>query len=375
MAKHITWTRKKLTEVSGWFNQSPLTPLDKTLRFPLAIDEIKKWVKEKYGIALKSPLIIHNGFVYFRPYAKYILEALLEYGTYISLIKILRSRKTARKKFEKDINVFIQEFESRKVKNLSEFNNKELYSYIQNLIKWDANWIIRIGFGHHILHHFVSETLLSFFYKLLVKGGGKGKYQGLFAGYISKRGEADMAFWRVVKGKLSLDKYIDKFGLRATEASLIIFTIGENRHEIESQIKKLKDVNFSTKNLQEEFIKKRKQEELYVEENIRTWIPGAKNLFHRMLNYAKDYVCIRENRRFYYAKGSYLVRRAVLELGKRLDFLNSSEDIFFLTKNELENIISNYDKTDKENILSEIEEMKMMYNKQKEVEPLEKIRI
>lgn len=336
----MLWTRKSLTETSGWFNNKPLTPLDETLRVPIALDEIFGLLKKEYGIVLKKPLIIHNGYFYFRNYFNYFLQLVFQPRAYFLLWRLFREAKKAKVEWEKMVERFTKEFEQLKQEDWTRFDNRELFEHIKELIKFEAYWIFKLGGGLHTIYHYFSEILLYLFYGLLVKDKNSKNYQELLIGYPNKLKEADLAFWKVVKREVSLDDYLEKYGFRATDLSLAIPTIGEDKKMLQARIEAFRGISMPDfEKIQIEVLEKRKLREEYVLNNFRSCVPFGKRIFSQKLGIAREYIPVRETRRFYYTKTAYFIRKSLLILGERLEFLESPNDIFFLTKNELEKII------------------------------------
>ncbi|MFH0739955.1 MAG: hypothetical protein V1819_02525 [bacterium] len=372
----MIWTRKFLTKISAWFNKKPLTPLDETLRFPITSNEFFSLIKEEYGISFKNPLIIYNGYFYFRSYKDYFFQLLIQPRTCLICWRLLREIKKAKICWEQNVEIFLNEFDQLKHKDLSALSNSELFKHIQETIKFDACWMFKLGFGLPIIYHYLLETILNFLYRLLVKDKNTQNYHELLAGYPNKREEADLAFWEVVKGDLTLDDYLEKYGLRATDASLIVPTIGENREDMQMRVDAFRNISLlDFEEIREKLLKTRNLREEYVSKNFRFWVPFGKKIFNNILRTTREYAPIRETRRFYYTKGSYLIRKAVLLLGERFKFLEKSDDIFFLTKDEIEREVLQPGTIDKEKIKGEIIKRRKQWQERSEHTPLEQIKL
>jgi hypothetical protein len=373
----MRWTRRSLTETSGWFNQKPLAPLDETLRLPLALKELFRLAKKEYGITLKEkPLIVHNGYIYLQSYKDYLLQLAFQPATYLLLWRLLRETEKTKKEFEQDVNKFLKELNQFKKQDLSKLNNQELLNHVKNSIKFDAYWIFRFGGGLHIVYHHFSEVFLKLLYRLLVKDKSSQNYHELLIGYPNKLKEADLAFWQVVKGSLSLDDYIKDCGYRATDISLAIPTIGEDKEVLQERVKAFQNTPLPDFEKIEKNIKQRKKSrEKYISDNFRSWIPFGKAIFNKVLKIARDYIPIRETRRFYYTMGSFLVRKSSLELGERLEILKRPEDIFFLTKDELEKAVLKSKKLNQRQIILKISQRRREWQKQTEQPPPEEIKL
>lgn len=334
----MKWSREPLYKTSGWFNQEPLTTLDETLRFPIALDEIFRLAHEEYGISVrKKEIKIHSGYIYFRPFSDYIFQIITQPQFYSKLPNPLSQLSRARENFDQLVKEFLEELNTIRKVNLKTLSNGKLYEHLLKTIRFDARWIFELGGGLHTALHYFSESLLKILYTLLVKDPNPNNYSELLIGYPNKLLEADRAFWQVVQGRLPKEEYLSKYGYRAIDATLIKPTVGEDEEEFEHKIeefRKLAPPDFDQ--LTESVVQRRKKREEFIERNFRGWIPFSKNLFGKTLALARKYISVREDRRFYYTMGTYPIRRACLELGSRFDFLNSPSDIFFMTKDELE---------------------------------------
>jgi hypothetical protein len=188
--------------------------------------------------------------------------------------------------------------------------------------------------------------------------------------------EADLAFWEVVRGKLSIDDYVDQYGLRATEASLVIPTIGEDKRELQRWVNSFKGAKIPDfERINKEVLGKRKRREKYVKENFRSWVPLGRAVFAKVLEIGRDYIPVRETRRFYYTMPTFYIRKGFLELGKRLDFLEKPSDIFFLTKGELEKAVFKSEDIDWSWIKIQVVERKKQWEERSKKVPPEEIEL
>lgn len=337
----MRWTREPLYKTSGWFNQEPLTTLDETLRFPTALDEIYRLAYEEYGISVrKKEIKIHNGYIYFRPFSDYIFQVITQPQFYSKLPNLFSQLGQARENFDQLVKEFLEELDTVRKVDLKILSNKKLYKHLLETIRFDAQWIFKLGGGSHTLLYYFSESLLKILHTLLVQDPNSNNYSEFLIGYPNKLLEADRAFWQVVQGKLPKEEYLSKYGYRATDATLIKPTVGEDEEEFEQRVdefRKLTPPDFDQ--LTESATQRRKKREGFIEHSFRGWIPFSKTLFGKTLALARKYVSVREDRRFYYTMGTYLIRRVCLELGSRFDFLNEPLDIFFMTKDELETAV------------------------------------
>lgn len=360
----MVWTRKTLTETSGWFNQKPLAPLDETLRLPIALEEIFSQTRKEYKIVLKKkPLIVHNGYFYLRSYLDYFSQLIFQPRAFLLLSwRLIRETKKAKDEWRRRVKRFLEELNQLKHQDLSKLNNKELLEHIKKTIEFDAYWIFKLGGGLHVVYHQFSEILLKFLYRLLVKDKYPQNYHELLIGYPNKLKEADLAFWEVVRGKLNLDNYLEKYGFRASDVSLAIPTIGEDRKLFQRRINSFRNTAIPDfEKINKEVLEKRRRREKYVSENFRSWILFGRVIFNKVLRIAKDYIPVRETRRFYYTMGTFWVRKSLLKLGKRLNFLKDPEDIFFLTKNELEKAVLKLKQLDGQQIVTKIVKRKRQW--------------
>lgn len=368
----MKWSREPLYQTSGWFNQEPLTTLDETLRFPVALDEIFRLVHEEYGLSVrKEEIKIRSGFVYFRSFPDYFLQIIFQPQFYPTVLNLLPRLSHAKEEFNRLVEDFLKEITEIRQQNLTTLGNKELYDHLLKTIRFDACWIFKLGGGSHTFLHYFSESALKVFYNLLVKDLKPNNYSELLIGYSNKLLEADKSFWQVVQGGLSKEEYVSKYGYRATDATLAKPTVGENIEELErrtEEFKRLAPPDFDQ--FSRSAVDRRKKREEFVERNFRDWAPSGKGLFKKTLNLARKYITVREDRRFYYTMGTYSIRRACLELGSRLDFLNDPSDIFFVAKDELEIAVRDLRSVDKEEIRRRIDSRKTRWqNWQKQTPP------
>lgn len=352
----MRWTRSLLYNTSGWFNQEPLTTLDKTARFPAALKEIYLLISKEYGIFVhKEEVKIHNGYIYFRPLVDYIFQILTQHHFYLKLSGLLLKLGKAREDFDHLTEEFLGELGGIREVDLKTLSNEELYDHLFDIICFDARWIFKLGEGPHTLLHYFSESALKTLYGLLVEDPNPSSYSDLLVGFPNKLLEADKALWQVVEGELSKKDFLSKYGYRATDATLIKPTVGEDDIEFQHKIemfKKMRPPNFDQ--ILESATRRRKEREEFVGRNFRCWVPFGKNLFNKVLTLARKYITVREDRRFYYTMGTYPIRRTCLELGSRFDFLRNPSDIFFMTKDELETAVHNSKIIDKEEIRKRI---------------------
>lgn len=373
----MIWTRKSLMETSGWFNQKPLAPLDETLRIPLALEEIFSLLTREYGVVLKKePLIIHRGYFYFRPYRDYFFQIGFQPKVYFLLWRILRESKKAKDEWGKSTQKFLKEIDWFKQQDLSKFSNKELLEHIKKIIKLDAYWIFKLGFGLPIIYHYSSEILLKFLYRFLVKDKYPQNYHELLIGYSSKLKEADLAYWEMVGGSLSPDDYLDKYGFRATDVTLVIPTLGEERRVLEKRIHSLQNVvtpDFGKIN--KKVLEKRRLREKYVSDNFHSRVPFGRVVFDKVLEIAREYISIRETRRFFYTMGTFYIRESLLELGGRVRYLEDPKDIFFLTKEELDKAVLEPESIDKKQLNLQIIERREQWERRNKQIPPEEIKL
>ena len=352
----MRWSREPLYQTSGWFNQEPLTTLDETLRFPVALDEIFRLVHEEYGLSVrKEEIKIRSGFVYFRSFPDYFLQIIFQPQFYPRILKLLPKLSHSKEEFNRLVEEFLKELTKIRQQNLATLDNKELYDHLLKAIRFDACWIFKLCGGPHTLLHYFSESALKILYSLLVEDPKPNSYSELLVGFPNKLLEADKALWQVVKGELPKKDFLSKYGYRATDATLVKPTVGEDNMEFQHKIemfKKMRPPNFDQ--ISESAIRRRKEREEFVGHNFKDWVPFGKNLFNKVLSLARKYITVREERMFYYTMGTYPVRRACLEFGARFDFLRNPSDIFFTTKDELEMAVHNLKITDKEEIRKRI---------------------
>lgn len=359
----MRWSRELLYKTSGWFNQEPLTTLDETLRFPTALEEIYELIYKEYGISVrKREIKIHNGYIYFRPFSDYILQIITQHQFYPNALNLLSKLTRAKEDFDCLVKEFLKELTETRQQDLITLSNKELYNHLLETMCFDARWIFKLGSGLHTVLHYFSESVLKILYSLLVKDSKTSNYSELLVGYPNKLLEADNAFWQVVQGRMTKEEYASKYGYRATDATLVKPTVGEDQEEFQHKIKtfgKMPPPDFDL--IVKSAIERRGKREKFVKQNFRDWVPFGRKLFNKTLTLARKYTTVREDRRFYYTMGSYPIRQACLELGSRFDFLTAPSDIFFITKEELETAVCSPRIADKEEIRQRISSRKSQW--------------
>ena len=73
--------------------------------------------------------------------------------------------------------------------------------------------------------------------------------------------------------------------------------------------------------------------------------------------------------------GTYLIRKSVLELGKRFDFLEKPEEIFFMKEDEIEKVISNPENVNKQRIREKIIKRRKQWESWSKQSPPEQIKL
>lgn len=330
----MRWTREPLYKTSGWFNQEPLTTFDETLRFPIALEEIYRLIRSDYGISIrKEEIKIQNGYIYFRPFSDYILQIIFQPQFYTRLPKLIFQTNYAKENFNQLVKEFLEELDGVCKTDPESLTTEKLYDHLLKVICFDALWVFKLADGLHTVLHYFSESVLKSLYALLIKDPNPSNYSNLLIGFPNKLFEADKAFWQVVQDKLSREEYLSRYGYRATDATLFKEVVGEDLEEKIEIFKKIAAPNFDK--LTRVATERRKKRESFIDKNFRNWVPFGRSFFNKALALAREYITVREDRRFYYTMGTYPIRRACLELGSRVDFLNEPSDIFFMTKNEV----------------------------------------
>ena len=164
---------------------------------------------------------------------------------------------------------------------------------------------------------------------------------------------------------MSFDNYIKNYGHRANDVSLAIPTIGEDREMLLERINAFRNTTIPDfKKMERKIFEKRKSREKYVSDNFRTWVPFGKIIFNKLLRIARDYIPVRETRRFFYTMGTFWIRKSLLELGKRLKFLEKPENIFFLTNNELEKAVLRPKQLNQREVIAQVGKRRKKWEKQ-----------
>jgi pyruvate,water dikinase len=163
--------------------------------------------------------------------------------------------------------------------------------------------------------------------------------------------ETNQKLWEVAHGRLSMQEFLESYGHRAVgELELAQPRWREDSAFVESMVaifRENKDLDPGVQFFSQK--EKRKKAEVDLREQLSVGKARAyrKNIL-REVQYAQRYLPYRETAKFYLMMGYELIRNALLELGRR--HLDPAEDIFYLTPDELLELVAG------EDLRSQIEE-------------------
>ena len=153
--------------------------------------------------------------------------------------------------------------------------------------------------------------------------------------------ETNQKLWDVARGQLALEDFLEGYGHRAVgELELAQPRWREDHAYVESMVNMYREheefdpgAQFASQKERREKAESDLRERLSVG---RAKVYG-KNILAE-LQYAQRYLPYRETAKFYLMMGYELIRAALLELGRR--YLDSADDIFYLTPEELPELIA-----------------------------------
>jgi pyruvate,water dikinase len=143
------------------------------------------------------------------------------------------------------------------------------------------------------------------------------------------------------------NRFLDEFGDRGFTREAYYPRWRESPHYVFDVLKSLvKDGKMDLTKSKEEGARTRERTERIVESKLRRQHLGFVKwfIFTKILGAARTYIIFRENQRFNLDRWITRIRGAYVEMGRILakkGILNSREDIFFLQKNEIKNLVNN----------------------------------
>lgn len=149
--------------------------------------------------------------------------------------------------------------------------------------------------------------------------------------------------WKVARGEMMIDEFLELYGHRAVGE----FELAQMRwREDPSFVERMAAMFKADPKLNpEDQFKKRLKERCELEERIKREAGKRWRKIEVELNYARRYLPFRESVKHYMMMGYELLRLGLLELGRR--YLTEPDDIFFLTWDEVPQLIKGRDLSDR----------------------------
>lgn len=165
----------------------------------------------------------------------------------------------------------------------------------------------------------------------------------------NKTVEMNIELWnlsRDITDSVRWNSFFEKFGHRSTSLDISIPTFAEQTDYLMQNVQQFASPpSGSSPQEKQKFFKQQRMDCCQtVSQNLSAGRCGylKTKLFKILLNWSEQFILLRENQRYYWHYALTINRKFFLELGRRfLDFgwLENSEHIFFLTRNEIKNVI------------------------------------
>jgi hypothetical protein len=370
----MIWTRKYIEE---WLRE-PVSPLMESILYRLE-PEANKVLKDWLGVTWPHPILKNiNGFAYVGIDPFLLLK---QPRAFLAPIKLFQGLRTVDKEWRKEIlPKYKKEMTKLKKFDFKKAPDKGLLAYLEKIMKLEA-WIY-VNSMYVGVHCVYSERLLRYAYKFLVKDEKWRNYNQLIRGFPNKTVEADQALWELARsiGKSSykekLSAFLEEYGHRVFDVDVVHPTLAEDKELLDNLVRIYSKVppSKSPGRLLEEAKKDRLKQEEFAFKNLREWIPFSRRIFEKILRFSQRYADIRESRPFYHLMAFSLSRKALLELGKRMVQLKEADDIFYLTHQEIEELVKN-PKTPKREVEEKVKRRRIVREEQKKNPPVEFINI
>ena len=389
------WSRAGLGE---WF-QLPLSPLFSTLVLPHLNSAIDSCLKDRLGLQRESPSwsVLH-GYYYIRG------DVVFTPSLFLLPLRLLKQMRRVPDEWNDEVvprhverMAQLRDFQSQRV------STTEILRHFEAVCEASARcfaWIVITGAFAKL-----SELIFKRAYEYLARECEE-PYATLLGGFPNKSIEADEALWNlaeIARGRPELkqiildadsreslfrsestrdwlerfQEWLETYGHRVFELDILHETMSDTP-AIALQVVRNYIVNptQSPASRQRRKLEERQIMEVHFEHILarRRWTrrPGQ-----RVLRLAQKYAAIRENRPFYLHLGWPLMRRDLMELGRRFaeaGTLKSPTNVFFLTNDELRNaVIRIDDATAFGEIHSTIDERRREWETQKSLTPPEHI--
>lgn len=395
------WTRLGIGE---WL-QRPLSPLFSSFIVPRLESSIDVLLKERLGIQRAYPgWKTVNGYYY-------IHGAIAPSLSWISApVQFLRHLRPCLNEWHQNIVPYhLQQIERIHQFDPAKANANKILDHFDQVCEISRTfyaWLILTG-----AYARFTETIFRCLHRLFLKDA-QWDYTALLGGYPNKSVEADQALWELaeigrnqqaVKAILCQDNlrqclqslasdscardwfalfraWLDNYGSSVFDLDIMYATVQDNPAIALALVR-----SFVKHERESPEARQRKQKEIRGRatddfERVLRRRPLLNKLLRRSLAVAQGYAAIRESRPFYLHLGWPLMRRDALELGRRLaerHVLVNTNDIFFLTSDELRTLVIKLD-TNKgtdltEEIKSSVRHRKGLMETRKALKPPEHI--
>jgi phosphohistidine swiveling domain-containing protein len=359
------WTRLGFEE---WL-QEPLSPLFATLILPRLSTSVDLLIKSRLKLSRKPPTwCVLNGYYYARG------DIACSPQLFLAPQKFIQNIGKVADEWHNDI----LPRQTGLIGNLSNFDNRqatavEIYEHLNLVLEANSQsfaWVIFTGVMAKI-----SVGIFSRLYKFIM-GKTDLDYFTLLSGFPNKSIEADEALWQLSKLASSSDdlrslilnrdsgterewlekiksignwydhlcEWINLYGHRVFNLDILYKTMQDDPFIALQVIRNYVESNGQSPDQRRQ---QREQERMFAEKLFQDQLAKKSFWVQRLLlyfcNMAQRYAAIRENRPFYLHVGWPLMRRDILELGRRFvvyGLLQSVEDIFFLNADEFRNFIA-----------------------------------
>lgn len=228
---------------------------------------------------------------------------------------------------------------------LMNFQAEQLSDRLLKLHRWSITFA-------ELIYHFVSYLIQRWFPQLDAEQTVIELHRGLMG---NKTVEMNIELWNMSRhyrfhpptgGWNRLHPFLKRFGHRSTSLDIAVPTFAEQTDYLLSNIERFASlpVDASLGAKQEQFERERGEqlEKLFQQLSRQTYGWLKKLLFKILLNWSEQFMLLRENQRYYWHQTLAINRKIFLEFGKRFvvhGFLERPGVIFFLTRNEIENIL------------------------------------
>ena len=383
------WSRQFVYE---WF-RAPLSPLFVSLQLPVLMTCLQTLLCRRLGVCIKLPVsCIINGYLYIRGNISFSLRLVLfPYYFWKDLNYIDKFWR------EKIVPEHLTKIAALKPFDIRSATSEAILEHINQVCKTNGEyfaWNIYTG-----IFCILTELIFAKYYKKLFNQSTSIEYTKLLEGIESKSAEADQELHKLAHLAENIDAiktvflekdveevipYLEKFsegneflnqfynfqenyGHQIFDLDIIEPTLQEEPTKILSLIK-----SYISQEIGFEKMRDQKNQQKNIIESTRQKIknkPLRLILFDKIFGITRRYASIRENRPFYLHMGWPILRKSLLELGARFessDLISFREDIFFLTNDELIDIVyGRHSKGLKQLII----ERKELWQSQKQLNP------